>query len=126
MAADDLLRLSDDEKTALAALLRRTIDEDRFPRSPQIYTLKGILAKLEPPKPAPAPLGGEMGTFYVSANHPHHGEMGTSGLSAEEAWYLYLAWMARVATEPGLIIKVVDEATGQALGNPKAELRRLL
>jgi hypothetical protein len=125
MADDDLSRLSDDEKTALAALLKRAIDEDRFPRSPQIYTLKGILAKLEPPKPAPAPLGGEARTFAIGASHPHHGEMGTSGLSAEGAWYLYLAWMARVATEPGLIIKVMDQATGQVLANPEAELRRL-
>ena len=126
MADDDLSRLTEDEKVALVTLLKRTIDEDRFPLSPQIYTLKGILAKLEPPKPAPAPLGGEARTFAIGASHPHHGEMGTSGLSAEDAWYLYLAWMARVATEPGLIIKVVDEATGEALGNPEAELRRLL
>jgi len=55
MAADDLTRLSDDEMIALVALLRRTIDADRYPFSPRIGTLKGILAKLEPPKPAPAP-----------------------------------------------------------------------
>jgi hypothetical protein len=54
-----------------------------------------------------------MRTFGISALHPHHGEMGTSGLSAEDAWYLCLAWMARVPLEPELIIKVVDEATGQ-------------
>src|SRR5215472_5516769 len=121
MADDDLSRLTEDEKVALVALLKRTIDEDRFPLSPQIYTLKGILAKLEPPKP-----GGEARTFAIIASHPHHGEMETSGLSAEGASYLYLAWMARVATEPGLIIKVMDQATGQVLGNPEAELRRLL
>ena len=56
MADDDLSRLTDDEKTALVALLKRTIDEDRYPFSPRIYTLRGILAKLEPPRPAPAPL----------------------------------------------------------------------
>ena len=56
MADDDLSRLSDDEKTALVALLKRTIDADRYPFSPRIYMLKGILAKLEPPKPAPLPL----------------------------------------------------------------------
>ena len=33
MATDDLSRLTDDEKTALAALLKRTIDADRFPLS---------------------------------------------------------------------------------------------
>jgi hypothetical protein len=56
MADDDLSQLTDDEKTALTALLRRTIDADHYPLSPRIGTLRGILAKLEPPKPAPAPL----------------------------------------------------------------------
>ena len=56
MAAEYLLPLVDDEKTALAALLKRTIDADRYPLSPRIGQLRGILAKLEPPKPAPAPL----------------------------------------------------------------------
>jgi hypothetical protein len=56
IADDGLSRLTDDEKTALAALLKRTIDADRYPLSPRIGTLRGILAKLEPPKPAPAPL----------------------------------------------------------------------
>jgi hypothetical protein len=48
MADDDLSRLADDEKVALRALLRRTIDDDRYPLSPRIRVLKGILAKLEP------------------------------------------------------------------------------
>jgi hypothetical protein len=56
VAERDLALLTDDEKRALAALLRRTIDADRYPLSPRIGQLKGILAKLEPPKPAPAPL----------------------------------------------------------------------
>ena len=56
MAAEYLLPLADDEKTALAALLKRTIDADRYPLSPRIGQLRGILAKLQPPKPAPAPL----------------------------------------------------------------------
>ena len=55
MADDGLSRLTDDEKTALAALLQRTISEDRYPFSPRIRTLTGILAKLEPPKPAAPP-----------------------------------------------------------------------
>ena len=55
MADDGLSRLTDDEKTALVALLKRTIDADRFFLSPRICTLRGILAKLEP-KPAPPPL----------------------------------------------------------------------
>ena len=52
MAAEYLLPLADDEKTALAALLKRTIDADRYPLSPRIGQLRGILAKLEDPKPA--------------------------------------------------------------------------
>ena len=56
MADDGLSRLSDDEKVALTALLKRTIDADRSPLSPRISRLKDILAKLEEPKEAPAPL----------------------------------------------------------------------
>ena len=55
MAAEYLLPLADDEKTALAALLKRTIDDDRYPLSPRIGQLRGILAKLEPAKPKPTP-----------------------------------------------------------------------
>ena len=55
MAAEYLLPLADDEKTALTALLKRTIDADHYPLSPRIRVLRGILARLEPPKPAPAP-----------------------------------------------------------------------
>ena len=36
MADESLSRLTQDEKTALAALLRRTIDADRYPLSPRI------------------------------------------------------------------------------------------
>jgi hypothetical protein len=56
MAAEYLLPLADDEKIALAALLKRIIHADRYPLSPRIGQLRGILAKLQPPKPAPAPL----------------------------------------------------------------------
>jgi hypothetical protein len=35
MADDDLSRLTQDEKTALTALLKRTIADDRFPLSPR-------------------------------------------------------------------------------------------
>jgi hypothetical protein len=56
MADDDLSRLTDDEKTTLVALLKRTIDADRYPLPPRIGQLRGILAKLEGPKPAPTPL----------------------------------------------------------------------
>jgi hypothetical protein len=56
MADEYLLPLADDEKLALVALLKRTIADDRYPLSPRIGTLKGILAKLGGPKPAPVPL----------------------------------------------------------------------
>jgi hypothetical protein len=44
-----VLELADDEIAALARLLRRTIDDDRYPMSPRLAPLKAILAKLEPP-----------------------------------------------------------------------------
>ena len=34
MADDGLSRMTDDEKTAVLALLKRTIDDDRYPLSP--------------------------------------------------------------------------------------------
>ena len=43
-----ILDLSDEETTALARLLTNTIDADRYPFSPRIQTLKGILAKIRP------------------------------------------------------------------------------
>ena len=56
MADDGLSRLTEEEKLALVALVRRTIDADRYPLSPRIRELRGILGKLEGPRPAPAPL----------------------------------------------------------------------
>jgi hypothetical protein len=50
--------LSDPETDALATLLRRTIDNDRFPLSPRIQTLKAILGKIRPDpvrEPLPPP-----------------------------------------------------------------------
>jgi hypothetical protein len=47
------LELSDDEPAALAQLLRRTINDDPYPLSPQLAPLKVILAKLDPPLPHP-------------------------------------------------------------------------
>jgi hypothetical protein len=43
------LDLPEEEKLALADPLKRTIADDRYPLSPRIHTLKGILAKIEPP-----------------------------------------------------------------------------
>ena len=50
-----MLDLSDQETDALAGLLHRTIDDDRYPLSPRVQTLKAILAKIQP-EPAHAPL----------------------------------------------------------------------
>jgi hypothetical protein len=49
-----MLDLTDQETAALARLLGRTIDDDRYPLSPRIQTLKGVLAKLRP-EPLPPP-----------------------------------------------------------------------
>jgi hypothetical protein len=49
------LDLSDPETDALATLLRRAIDDDRFPLSPRIQTLKAILGKIRP-EPTREPL----------------------------------------------------------------------
>jgi hypothetical protein len=50
-----ILDLTDEETDALARLLRRTIDDDRYPLSPRVQTLKAILAKIQP-EPAREPL----------------------------------------------------------------------
>ena len=53
-----MLDLTDEETDAIARLLSRTIDDDRYPLSPRIQTLKGILAKIRPEpvrKPLPRP-----------------------------------------------------------------------
>jgi hypothetical protein len=47
--------LSDPETDALATLLRRAIDHDRYPLSPRIQTLKAILGKIRP-EPTREPL----------------------------------------------------------------------
>jgi len=53
-----MLDLTDEETDAIARLLSRTIDDDRYPLSPRIQTLKGILATIRPEpvrKPLPRP-----------------------------------------------------------------------
>jgi hypothetical protein len=48
--------LTDEEKLALAAELRRRIAEDRYPLSPRVRTLQSILDKFDPrPAHDPAP-----------------------------------------------------------------------
>ena len=49
------LDLTDEEIAALTRLLTNTIDDDRYPLSPRIQTLKGILGKIRP-EPAREPL----------------------------------------------------------------------
>ena len=52
------LDLNDEETAALTRLLTNTIDADRYPLSPRIRALKGILDKIEPPpvrEPLPPP-----------------------------------------------------------------------
>ena len=50
------LDLTDEETAALTRLLSTTIDADRFPLSPRVQVLRGILAKLRPePERAPPP-----------------------------------------------------------------------
>ena len=50
------IEMTDDDKAALAELLRETIAADRYPLSPRIQKLRAILAKLAPPPPRPEPL----------------------------------------------------------------------
>ena len=42
------LDLTEEESAALARLLTDTIDADRYPLSPRIQLLKGILGKIRP------------------------------------------------------------------------------
>jgi hypothetical protein len=49
------LDLTDEQTTTLLRELDRIIDGDRFPFSPRIRTLKGILAKIRP-EPLRVPL----------------------------------------------------------------------
>jgi hypothetical protein len=50
-----MVDLTEEETDALAGLLRRTIDDDRYPLSPRVQTLKAILAKIQP-EPTQEPL----------------------------------------------------------------------
>jgi hypothetical protein len=50
-----MLDLTEEETDALARLLRRTIDDDRYSLSPRVQTLKAVLEKIKP-KPAREPL----------------------------------------------------------------------
>ena len=49
------LDLTDEETLALVNLLTEIIENDRYPLSPRIRTLRGIVAKFGPMGPAPPP-----------------------------------------------------------------------
>jgi hypothetical protein len=49
------LDLNDEETLGLLNLLTETIENDRYPLSPRIRTLRGILAKFGPMAPTPTP-----------------------------------------------------------------------
>jgi hypothetical protein len=49
------LGLTEEETLVLLNLLTETIEVDRYPFSPRIRTLRGILAKFGPMGPAPPP-----------------------------------------------------------------------
>jgi hypothetical protein len=49
------LHLTEEETFALLNLLTQTIEYDRYPLSPRIRTLRGILAKFGPMAPPPPP-----------------------------------------------------------------------
>jgi hypothetical protein len=52
-----MLDLTEEETDALARVLSRTIDDDRYPLAPRIQTLKAILTKIRPEPPRePLPL----------------------------------------------------------------------
>jgi hypothetical protein len=56
MADTEIIELSGDEKDVLITALKRAIDGDRYFLSLRVRVLQSILARLEPPKPAPPPL----------------------------------------------------------------------
>ena len=56
MSDGDPLALTAEERAALIGLLRRALDEARYPLSRRYDPIKAILAKLDPPAPKPEPL----------------------------------------------------------------------
>ena len=49
------LELSDNERAILITALRRLVDFDPQPLSPQTQALKAVLERLDPQKPQPIP-----------------------------------------------------------------------
>ncbi len=48
--------LDDADKAVLMALMKATIAGDRYPLSPRVRALQGVLDKLDPPRRTSAPL----------------------------------------------------------------------
>jgi hypothetical protein len=61
------LDLSDEEATALTQELHEIVEHDRYPFSPRIRTLRGILAKLRP-EPVPEPNAATKGVRAAASN----------------------------------------------------------
>jgi hypothetical protein len=70
----DTLALTAEEREALIGLLRRAIDEARYPFSHRYDPIKAILAKLDPPAPKSEPL-----PPLRSGMGPTHGQVGGDG-----------------------------------------------
>jgi hypothetical protein len=75
MADTEIIELTADEKRVLIAALKRAIDGDRYFLSSRVQTLKSILSRLEPPKPAPPPLP-RCSTLRRHGLRQHKGEHG--------------------------------------------------
>jgi hypothetical protein len=65
MLMTEQLDLTAEEKAALIALLKRTLEYARFPLAPRLNPLKAILEKLEPPAPKLAALSALLIVFLV-------------------------------------------------------------
>jgi hypothetical protein len=50
--------LTDDDLAELARFLREAIEADRYPFSPRVKQLQGVLEKLAPPRPGLLPKSG--------------------------------------------------------------------
>jgi hypothetical protein len=73
------IELTDEEHAALAAALRKLINEDRFPHAPRLDPLRSALAKLEaPPTPPRATQGAKP---LLAANAPTTAAQHNLGLS---------------------------------------------
>ena len=90
------LDLTDKETPALLNLLTETIKADRYPLSPLIRTLHGILYKFGPMAPAPPPrLGGQCPKSAILA-----GRHARSGVEGERFPYARRGNLNRLRSAP--------------------------